>query len=55
MMQETGFQMTHTGVTVIEFKNNANGVTAPYCRMFSAMSHLHMAGLDRIHDNNVEV
>ena len=48
-----GFQMTHTGVTVIEFKNNENGVTAPYCRCFSDMSHLYAAGLDMRHDNGV--
>ena len=50
-----GFQMTHTGVTVIEFKNNENGVTAPYCRCFSDMSHLYAAGLEMIHDNTIEV
>lgn len=50
-----GFQMTHTGVTVLEFKNNENGVTAPYCRCFSDMSHLYAEGLDRIHDNTIEV
>ena len=50
-----GFQMTHTGVTVIEFKNNENGVTAPYCRAFSDMSHLYAEGLDMRHDNGVSL
>lgn len=50
-----GFQITHTGVTVLEFKNNENGVTAPYCRCFSDMSHLYAAGLDMRHDNGVVV
>ena len=50
-----GFQMTHTGVTVLEFKNNENGITAPYCRCFSDMSHLYAEGLDMCHDNRVSL
>jgi probable phosphoglycerate mutase len=51
----SGFQMTHTGVTVVEFKNNANGITAPKCLAFSDMSHLYAEGLDMIHDNDVSI
>lgn len=51
----SGFHYTHTGVTVLEFKNNENGVTAPICRCYSDMSHLYAAGLDMIHDNDIEV
>ena len=51
----SGFQMTHTGVTVIEFKNNENGVTAPKCLCFSDMSHLYAEGLDMIHDNDMSL
>ena len=51
----SGFQITHTGVTVLEFANNENGVTAPHCRCFSDMSHLYAAGLDMIHDNKFPV
>ncbi|MBR6633344.1 MAG: histidine phosphatase family protein [Clostridia bacterium] len=51
----SGFQMTHSGVTVIEFKNNPDGFTAPKCRCFSDMSHLFAEGLDMTHDNDVEV
>jgi len=49
------FQYTHTGVTVLEFANNANGVTAPKCLCFSDMSHLYASNLDLIHDNKVEI
>lgn len=35
-----GFRYTHTGVTVLEFKNNADGFTAPACLVYSDMSHL---------------
>jgi probable phosphoglycerate mutase len=45
------FAPTHTGVTVIEFKNNQDGFTAPKCLCFSDMSHLYAEGLDMIHDN----
>lgn len=50
-----GFKYTHTGVTVVEFKNNANGVTAPVCRCYSDMSHLYAHGPDMIHDNECTV
>ncbi len=45
------FSPTHSGVTVLEFKNNANGVTAPKCLCFSDMSHLYAEGIDMKHDN----
>ena len=50
-----GFAYTHTGVTVLEFKNNANGVTAPKCLCYSDMSHLYAHGPDLVHDNRVEL
>lgn len=49
------FAYTHTGVTVLEFANNDNGVTAPKCLCFSDVSHLYAEGLDLIHDNLVEL
>ncbi len=49
------FAYTHTGVTVLEFKNNENGVTAPKCLCYSDMSHLYAEGLDLVHDNKVEI
>ena len=51
-MMWSSFSITHTGVTVLEFKNNPNGVTAPKCLAFSDMSHLFAAGLDMRHDNS---
>jgi probable phosphoglycerate mutase len=38
------FHLTHTGVTVLEFKNNKNGVTAPQCLCYSDLSHLYAHG-----------
>ena len=49
------FKVTHTGVTVLEFRNNANGVTAPTVLCFSDMSHLYAEGLDMKHDNSVDL
>jgi len=37
------FDLTHTGVTVIEFKNRPTGRTVPKCLCFSDMSHLFAA------------
>ena len=41
-----GFGYTHTGVTVIEFKNYENGITAPKCLTYSDTSHLYAHGPD---------
>ncbi len=51
----SGFQISHTGVTILEFKNNPNGVTAPCCLCLSDMSHLYSEKLDMIYDNQFEV
>ncbi len=51
----SSFSYTHTGVTVVEFKNNENGITAPKCLCFSDMSHLYSDKLDMVYDNDVEI
>lgn len=50
-----GFEMTHTGVTVLEFRNRESGFTVPKCLCFSDMSHLYAAGLDMKHHNKIEL
>ena len=50
-----GFSVTHTGVTILEFKNFPSGVTAPKCRCFSDISHLYAAGMDLRHSNSVRL
>lgn len=42
----SSFGYTHTGVSVIEFKNNENGITAPQCLCYSDLSHLYANKLD---------
>ena len=54
-MMWASFVYTHTGVTVLEFKNNENGVTAPQCLCYSDVSHLYAENLDLRHDNGIEI
>lgn len=49
------FSYTHTGVTVLEFANHENGVTAPKCLCFSDMSHLYAENLDMKHNHSGEI
>ena len=42
----SSFDYEFTGVTVLEFKNNKNGITAPTCLSYSDISHLYAEGLD---------
>ncbi|MBQ3517751.1 MAG: histidine phosphatase family protein [Clostridia bacterium] len=41
-----GFDYEHSGVTVLEFENNENGITAPTCLRYSDTSHLYAAELE---------
>ena len=51
-----GFNYTHTGVTVLEFKNYENGLTAPRCLVYSDMSHIYSSGAENmIHENKVRI
>lgn len=50
-----GFNYNHTGVTVLEFKNNANGITAPQCLCYSDLSHLYRESLPMLYNNRIEL
>lgn len=50
-----GFDYEHSGVTVIEFENNENGVTAPTCLRYSDTSHLYAAGIEPLIHEKVEM
>ena len=45
-----GLGITHTGITLVEFKNNEDGFTAPRCCYLSDMGHLYAEGLDTLYD-----
>ena len=51
----SGFHYTHTGVTVLEFRNHPNGITAPVCLCMNDMSHLYQYGPDMIYDRRIEL
>ncbi len=50
-----GTEYTHTGVTVLQFENNQNGITAPRCLCYSDMSHLYAEGLDMHYNGKIEL
>ena len=45
-----GFNYCFTGVTVLEFKNNENGITAPQCLCYSDLSHLYAHGPELLYN-----
>ncbi|MDR0324894.1 MAG: histidine phosphatase family protein [Oscillospiraceae bacterium] len=46
-----GFNISHTGVTVLEFEHHADGSTSPRCLVHSDMSHLYETGLPMEYNN----
>ena len=47
------FSITHTGVTILEFKNNPNGITAPQCLCYSDLGHLYKQELEMSYNNKL--
>lgn len=50
-----GFDYCHTGVTILEFKNYENGITAPKCRCYSDLSHFYKDGPDMVYNNTLSI
>lgn len=50
-----GFDYEHSGVTVLEFENTDNGITAPTCLRYSDTSHLYAEGLEPLINEKVEM
>lgn len=50
-----GTRITHTGVTILDFKNYENGFTAPRMLCMSDMTHLYMEGLDTTYDHKISL
>ncbi|MBR2354194.1 MAG: histidine phosphatase family protein [Clostridia bacterium] len=48
-----GTRVTHTGVTILHFKNYEDGFTAPRMLCMSDMTHLYMEGLDTTYDRKI--
>ena len=51
-MMLAGFDYTLAGVTVIELRNNENGVTAPRLLCYSDMSHMYADGPDMYYNSD---
>ncbi len=50
-----GTRITHTGVTVLHFKNYEDGFTAPRMLCMSDMTHLYLEGLDTVYDRKIQL
>lgn len=51
-MMWTSFCYSHTGVTIIEFENNADGFTSPKCLSYCDLSHIYAdPSLPLLYDN----
>ena len=46
---------SHTGVTIIEFANNENGITMPRMICMSDLSHIYEGGLPYKHKNSIDI
>ena len=51
----SGFVHNFTGVTVVEFKNNPDGYTAPRLLCYSDMSHFYGEGLSMTYENRFDI
>ena len=49
------FDIGHSGVTLLEFTNNASGFTAPKCHFFSDISHIYKSGLPMLYNGYLPV
>lgn len=49
------FDVTHSGVTVLEFPNSESGVCTPKCLMLSDMSHILASGMDFLYNSEMPV
>ena len=49
------FDLSHSSVTILEWKNNSNGMTAPQCLMLSDLSHIYREGLPLQYNNTIDL
>ena len=50
-MMWNSFCYSHTGVTILEFRNNPDGLTAPKCLTYCDLSHIYNENLPMLYDN----
>ena len=51
----SSFDISHTGVTVLHFKNYENGITAPKCIQMDDLSHIFAEGLEFKYNNGIDL
>lgn len=47
------FCYSHTGVTILEFENHADGITAPNCLSYCDLSHIYAENLPLLYDDYI--
>ena len=50
-----GFDITHSGISILEFKNNPDGYTAPKCLCMSDTSHIYKENLPLQYNNTIDI
>lgn len=51
----TTFDITHTGVVILEFRNNKDGYTAPKCLSFDDVSHIYAENLPFVNSGGIKL
>lgn len=51
----TAFDITHTGVTIIEWRNNEEGIVVPQCLCLSDTGHIYGEHLPMRYNNRIEI
>ena len=51
----TSFDISHSGVTILEFKNYEDGYTSPKCLCLSDLSHIYQSGLPMKYNNHIKI
>ena len=51
----SSFDISHSSITILEFKNHEDGFTAPKCLCMSDTSHIYQAGLPLKFNNDIKI
>jgi len=51
----SSFDISHSSVTILEFKNYQDGYTAPKCLCLSDISHIYQSGLPMKYNNRINI
>ena len=51
----SAFDVSHTGVSIFEFKNSEDGLCAPKCLCLSDLSHIYGEDLPMVYNNRLEI